>query len=70
MLHSDHSLNLPVVWFTGKQWADGTAAKFLRQQYKTAVRQVERDGKRARRRFADNAGLSPVQICHRALTGK
>ena len=33
----DHELNLPERWFTGKEWADGTAEHVLAQDYRAAL---------------------------------
>jgi len=34
---SDHQLGLQPRWFTGKQWADGTAQKVCREEYEDAL---------------------------------
>lgn len=36
-IYSDRELGLPSLWFTGQQWADGTAAKVHRKQYQKKV---------------------------------
>jgi hypothetical protein len=33
----EHKLNLPERWFTGKQWADGSAQKEIREDYRRAL---------------------------------
>jgi hypothetical protein len=38
MLVSDYNLKLFPLWFTGRQWADGTAVRVLRQQYQEALK--------------------------------
>jgi hypothetical protein len=40
MMHkvSDANLNLPARWFTGREWADGTAQKFLIEEYRVAFK--------------------------------
>jgi hypothetical protein len=37
-LVSDFDLKLSPVWFTGREWADGTAVRVLRQQYQEAMK--------------------------------
>jgi hypothetical protein len=81
-IFSEVELNLPPKWFTGAEWADGTAQHFHRQEYKEATLKAERfrkgahahrDDKKAQRRdferlaFEDNKGLSPIEICRRAM---
>lgn len=51
-MKSDHDLGLEPRWFTGKQWADGTAQKVLKQEYEDAMYRRE------------PSALSPVQQCH------
>ncbi len=51
-MKSDHQLGLEPRWFTGKQWADGTAQKVLKQEYEDALYRVE------------PSALSPAQQCH------
>ena len=42
--YSERELNLPEMWFSGKEWADGTAHRAYRQLYKQAkARLYERD---------------------------
>lgn len=33
----DYQLNLPDRWFTGKEWADGTAQKVYARDYRAAL---------------------------------
>ena len=33
----DEELNLPERWFTGKEWADGTAERVIAQDYRAAL---------------------------------
>lgn len=37
MVPSDKELNLEPRWFTGEEWANGTAERELRQEYYEAV---------------------------------
>jgi hypothetical protein len=39
--YRDHELNIPERWFSGQDWADGTAEKVLREDYRRAV--LEKD---------------------------
>lgn len=50
-MKSDAQLGLEPQWFTGKQWADGTAQKVLKQEYEDALYRQEPDA------------LSPAQAC-------
>jgi hypothetical protein len=47
MIFSDARLALAPLWFTGSEWADGTAEKVLYQQYQAACarEQVVENGK-------------------------
>lgn len=36
----EHKLNLAFLWFTGKEWLDGTAERILEQQYIDAERRI------------------------------
>lgn len=37
MTFSETDLQLPARWFTGKEWADGTAERELKREYNAAV---------------------------------
>lgn len=95
MIFSEVRLGLTPKWFTGKEWADGTAERELRQEYKLACKreQAKEDAKTPQekaadrramkekrfqnwftyslkaepRKFADNQGLSPMQIVRSAM---
>ena len=66
--YSEYELNLTPVWFTGEEWANGTAQAFHRQQYKAAFADADKRrkqrGKVTTETFEDNAGLSPMEICN------
>ena len=38
-IQSDHKLKLKELWFTGKEWKDGTSTRILEQQYIDAERE-------------------------------
>jgi hypothetical protein len=81
-IYSEVELNLPPKWFTGKEWDDGTAECFHQQEYKAATEKAHSLRKQAhshksahklqqknfeRLAFDDNKGLSPMEICRRAM---
>ena len=39
--YSDAELDLPERWFTGQQWADGTATKQLQEDYINEIAKKE-----------------------------
>lgn len=39
---SERELNLPEMWFTGKEWVDGTAQRVYGQLYKAAHLRLEK----------------------------
>jgi hypothetical protein len=80
MVYSEVELNLPTKWFTGSEWSDGTAQRWHREQYKTATEKAEKSHRQRARGeskskprdyvrpvFEDNKGLSPMEICRRAM---
>lgn len=34
----EYELDVPPLWFTGKEWKDGTAEMLLQEQYDQAIR--------------------------------
>jgi hypothetical protein len=63
MIPAEHKL-----WFTGEEWADGTAHHFLRQQFELRVRQYALATRSVRMRSQSKSGLSvdtsdPVSDC-------
>jgi hypothetical protein len=61
MTFSDHDLGLKPRWFTGKEWADGTAERELIREYKEALARrtaiemakpkAQRDAERRKKKF-------------------
>jgi hypothetical protein len=44
MIYSEATLQLQPIWFTGRQWADGTAMRYFKQEYREAIlRQKQQD---------------------------
>ena len=72
-MFSDRELNLKPRWFTGEEWANGTAERESRQEYYEAVEAKKRSN--ARRddrpqiedRFRNVAGLPPSLACKRLM---
>lgn len=50
-MHADHELDLPVRWFTGKQWADGTATRQFKQDYKEAIARKQPEQSQRKKKY-------------------
>lgn len=75
-IFSEVELMLPSKWFTGAEWANGTAQRFHREEYRKASTDAAKRPREPRvrhvktferLRFEDNKGLSPMEICQRAM---
>ena len=79
-IYSEYDLELTPLWFTGREWEDGTATRVLRQQYDVAQKDLAKHENsickiRVKRRVevekpVFSPGLSPLQICQQAMGKK
>lgn len=42
-MYSDNTLGLNPRWFTGREWADGTAQRELKREYREAIERAKKD---------------------------